>query len=190
MLFSIHNTLPEIFNLVKNELEKGPVDPGHPFRFVSLATHVHKEIELRYVVFRRLDKNLNFYFFTDSRSGKVAQLKVNPEVALLFYHDQKRVQIRVKGFAKIHHQDELTANFWAELSSESQKAYTGEVSPGSIIASPELAYRWDNKIKESNFVVLKVEPTSIEALQLNGLEHIRVSFLNDQGDWKMNWISP
>lgn len=190
MLFSIHNSLPEIFNIVKNELEKGPLDPIHPFRFVPLATHIHKEIELRYVVFRRLDEDLNFYFFTDSRSGKIAQLTVNPEIALLFYHDKKRVQVRVKGLAQIHHQDELTAHYWSKLSAESQKAYTAELYPGGFIDSPKLAYQWDNNIGEANFVVLKVKPISIEALQLNGLEHIRVYFFNDRGNWKMNWMSP
>jgi pyridoxamine 5'-phosphate oxidase len=190
MLFSIHNTLAEIFLQVKNELEKGASDPNHPFRFVSLATHLKREIELRYVVFRKLDKDLNFYFFTDSRSGKVTHLLNNSEIALLFYHQRERVQIRVKGFAKIHQQDDLTSRLWSELPGESQKSYNSELSPGSLIGSPEMAYQWKEEMDSAFFAVLKVEPVSIEALQLNGLEHIRISFLKKEEDWQMSWLAP
>jgi pyridoxamine 5'-phosphate oxidase len=190
MLFSINNSLSEIFLIVKNELENGTTDPDHPFRFVSLATHREREIELRYVVFRKIDQDLNMFFFTDSRSEKVSHLKSNPELALLFYHDSERVQIRVKGFANIHHQDEVAARFWSEIPVNSRKAYNSERSPGSIIASPELAYQWNEEMDNAFFTVIKVEPMSVEVLQLNGLEHIRATFLKKEGDWQMGWLVP
>lgn len=190
MLFSIHNTLAEIFHQVKNEFEKGASDPNHPFRFVSLATHLKREIELRYVVFRKLDRDLNFYFFTDARSGKVTHIMNNSEVALLFYHETERVQVRVKGFAKIHQQDDLASRFWSDLPDGSQKSYNSERSPGSLIGSPEMAYQWKEEMNSAFFAVLKVEPVSIEALQLNGLEHIRASFLKKEEDWQMSWLAP
>jgi len=190
MLFSIDNSLSEIFLQVKNELEKGTTVPNHPFRFASLATHMDREIELRYVVLRKMDMDLNLYFFTDSRSGKVSHLMGNPELALLFYHDTERVQIRVKGLAKIHHLDEVAAGFWSDIPANSRKAYNSERSPGRRIASPELAYQWNEEMDNVFFTVIKVEPKSVEVLQLNGLEHIRASFLKREGDWQMGWLVP
>jgi len=181
MLFSIDNSLSEIFLQVKNELEKGTTVPNHPFRFASLATHMGRDIELRYVVFRKMDMDLNLYFFTDSRSGKVSHLMSNPELALLFYHDTERVQIRVKGLAKIHHLDEVAARFWSHIPENTQKAYNSKCSPGSIIASPGFAFKWNSEMIDTFFTVIKVEPMSIEALQLNGLEHIRASFFKRKG---------
>jgi pyridoxamine 5'-phosphate oxidase len=190
MVFSINNSLSEIFLNVKNELEKGVKDPNHPFRFVSLATHLDREIELRYVVFRKIDKDLNMYFFTDSRSEKVSHLKSNPELALLFYHDKERVQIRVKGIAKINHCNDVAARFWSDIPENSRKAYNSERSPGSIIASPELAYQWNEEMDDTFFTVIIVVPMRIEVLQLNGLGHIRASFLKGEGEWQMNWLVP
>jgi pyridoxamine 5'-phosphate oxidase len=190
MLFSNNNSLSEIFRIVKNELENGVTDPNHPFKFVSLATHREREIELRYVVFRKIDQDLNMFFFTDSRSEKISHLKSNPELALLFYHDSKRVQVRVKGFANIHHLDEVAARFWSEIPVNSQKGYNSERSPGSKIASPELAYQWNEEMDNAFFTVIRVEPRSVDVLQLNDMEHIRVSFLKKERDWQMDWLVP
>jgi hypothetical protein len=53
-----------------------------------------------------------------------------------------------------------------------------------------LAYQWNEEMDNAFFTVIKVEPKSVEVLQLNGLEHIRASFLKREGDWQMGWLVP
>ncbi|MFD2202336.1 pyridoxamine 5'-phosphate oxidase family protein [Shivajiella indica] len=182
--------MPEVFHNTKNELEKGVLDPIHPFKFFTVGTHFENEIDLRSVVLRSLDKNLNFYFFTDSRSGKVFHLRKNSEISLHFYHDIERVQVRVKGVAEIHQRDDLTTEFWSKIPEESKKSYNSISSPGSIISSPSLAYEWRKELDDAYFTVIKVEPLTIEVLQLNGVEHIRALFVKNDREWEMNWLAP
>jgi len=195
MLISAKDSLENIFQTVKHELHRGALDPKHPFRFVSLATHSQSEIDLRYVVLRKLDKELNFYFFTDHRTTKVEQIKKEPPIALLLYHPGKRMQIRIKGHAEIHSQNELTKSFWPTVQGEAQKAYNSIIPPGGIIPDPKDAYEWTEDMSDTFFSVIKIIPCQIEALQLNGLTHIRALFkkteeVNGVDCWSSEWMVP
>lgn len=195
MLISAQDSLENIFQTVKHELHRGALDPKHPFRYVSLATHSQSEIDLRYVVLRKLDKELNFYFFSDHRTTKVEQIKNNPDIALLLYHPGKRIQVRIKGHAEIHSQNELSESFWSTVQGEAQKAYNSIIPPGGIIPYPKGAYEWAEDMNDTFFSVIKINPYQIEALQLNGLTHVRARYkktekMNDNDCWSSEWMAP
>jgi len=190
MLFHSKQSLSEIWTTLSHELHRGALDAKHPFRYVTLATIEHDSPHQRTVVMRKVDKALNFYFFTDFRTGKVKQIQANPNAEFLVYHPGKRTQIRVKGRIQIHQQNKLSQEMWERVQGEAQKAYNSILSPGLEIADPDLAYDWPMEMDDRFFAVLQFIPERIEALQLNGLTHIRVVFSKVGDAWKGLYSMP
>jgi pyridoxine/pyridoxamine 5'-phosphate oxidase len=190
MLFHEQETLSEIFHSIRHELHRGALDHKHPFRYISLATQTGIELDLRYVVLREVDSDMNLYIFSDARTKKVLQARANPKVAFLFYHPKKRVQIRIKGEATVHQQDDVSLAMWSKVQGESKRAYNPVIAPGNRIAHPKEAHQWPGVMDDENFSVIKISPKYIDALQLNAQEHLRVEFCKANDDWEMNWIAP
>lgn len=187
MLFDIHTSLNEVFRRVKEELKDGALHTDHPFRFSPLATHGS---ELRYVVLRKFSENFSFYFFTDSRSSKVGQLMTKPQASLLFYHPGKRVQVRVKGRAQVHHQDTIATSFWQDVQGEAKKAYSALTYPGHLIDHPSEAHAWPESMDDRFFSVVEVAAEKLDVLQLDGFAHLRVGFERKGSDWDLFWLAP
>jgi pyridoxamine 5'-phosphate oxidase len=190
MLFTSQNSLSEIWATLSHELHRGALDAKHPFRYVTLATIGNDSPDQRTVVLRKVDEALNFYFFTDSRTAKVTQIQENSNAECLVYHPGKRTQIRVKGRLHIHHQDELSQEMWKRVQGDAQKAYNSTLSPGTEIADPDLAYDWPAELDDRFFAVLQFIPETVEALQLNGLTHVRVKFTKQGENWDGDWLAP
>lgn len=195
MLFTCEDSLEDIFQDIKHELNRGALDPKHPFRFVSFATQGEEGPDVRYVVLRTIDKGFNFYFYTDARSSKVSQLIKDRSAVLLFYHPGKRVQIKVSGKVEIHQKNELSTSFWSSVQGDSQKAYNSVLAPGTTVSDPKKAYQWSTDMNDDHFCLIKFVPIQIEGLQLNGLSHLRAQFKkmkNTPGDsfWSPSWLVP
>ncbi|WP_209330069.1 pyridoxamine 5'-phosphate oxidase family protein [Lunatimonas salinarum] len=187
MLFDIHTSLDDVFQRVKGELREGALDANHPFRFFPLTTYGS---ESRYVVLRKFSENFIFSFFTDSRSSKVGQLMAKSQVALLFYDPGKRVQVRVKGKATVHHQDDTSALFWESIPREARKAYGPLIHPGHRIGHPSEAHIWPESIDDRFFTVVEVFADKLDVMQLSGFDHIRAGFEREGGDWRSYWLAP
>lgn len=190
MLFTSEYTLDQAFEAVQNELHKGAQDNHHPFHLVIMASQSTERPELRYVVLRKVDDDLCLYIFTDGRSSKVQQLSAHDRMSLLFYHQELKTQIRVKGTALLHQQDELSENFWSTLDAGSQQAYQQVLPPGTPISDPNEAYLWDNKSGDMHFLVIRIVTHEILALQLDGLRHVRAKFTLKNGNWDKTWLAP
>jgi pyridoxine/pyridoxamine 5'-phosphate oxidase len=189
MLFNENESLSEIWQTVVHELHRGALDPKHPLRFANLGTIGKHGPEVRTVVIRSIGKNLEFHCFTDYRSEKVAELTANPIGTLHFYHSQKRVQIRIKAEVEMHHQDTVAKDFWKKVPNEAKNAYTYTLAPGTPISDPKAGFDWAEKMDDQFFTVLKFIPQSIEALQLNGLRHLRILFSKKES-WEGQWLVP
>lgn len=190
MLFTKENSLEEIFQSVKHELHRGGLDAKHPFRFVTLATKSENGVDARIVVLRSVDEALNFYLFTDARTSKVKQLISFTDAVLLFYQPAKRIQVKVIGKAEIKRNNEVTATFWSKIQGEGRKAYNQVIAPGTAIQDPGDAFVWSDPLTDSNFALIQIRPIEIEALQLNGLEHLRVAMKPKGWSWDVSWIAP
>jgi len=191
MLFEIGDSPQDVFSTLKHELHRGSLDKKHPFRYVVLSTSSILGPDSRYVVLRAVDERLRFFIFTDFRSEKVKALQSHPNAVLLFYHPQKRVQVRIQAKTVLHHQDDLAHQHWQKVQGEARKAYHSILPPGTPIQLPDEGFSWNDDLENSSFfTVLELIPTSMELLQLNGLEHLRIRFtqLNDQ--WSSQWIAP
>ncbi|MFC4870640.1 pyridoxamine 5'-phosphate oxidase family protein [Negadavirga shengliensis] len=190
MLFTSKDSLHHVFETVAAELRKGVTEDRHPFRLVSFASQSANGPDVRCVVLREVDEHLGLYIFTDSRSNKIGQLNKNEQVALLFYHPEKRTQIRIKGTVSLHHQDRPSKTFWATLDRPSQQGYHQIAAPGTTISKPEEAYEWDIHLADCHFMVIRVLPHEIWALQLDGHTHVRAKFVRQGETWTKTWMAP
>lgn len=189
MLFSDTESISEIWQSLVHELHRGALDPKHPFRFTNLGTIGKSGPEVRTVVIRSITQELDFVIYTDFRSEKVAELSANPLATLHFYHPGKRAQIRIKAKAEIHNQNEVSKSLWPKVQGEAQKAYTSTMAPSTPISDPNEASDWIENGDDRFFAVLRFIPESIEALQLNGLQHLRIIFSKSE-NWKGQWLVP
>ncbi|WP_297337512.1 pyridoxamine 5'-phosphate oxidase family protein [Algoriphagus sp.] len=188
MLFQNTDRLEEIWKAVKHELHRGALDVKHPFHWVNLGTVSGEFPSVRTLVLRKLTQELDFLFFTDYRSEKCRELRVNQNVTLHFYHPKKQVQIRVKAQSNLHFQNELAAKFWNEIPPHRRSEYTGAQAPGTSISHPQEGWE-DGNSSDHFFSVLEFSPVEIEALQLRREGHLRVRF-SKKADWEGIWLVP
>ena len=187
MLFSATDSLSAIWQTLLHELQRGALDPKHPFRYLSLATAGTQFPQVRTVVLRQFTADLEFLAYTDVRSSKVQELLEVPRVSMHFYHPKKQVQVRVKALATIHVEDELAQAQWKRVSEKRRSEYQSKLGPGTRIAAPEAG--WESSSNHSHFSVLKFSPLSIEVLQLAREGHLRIQFDLASG-WQGSWLVP
>lgn len=191
MLYKIGESPEEIFSTLKHELHRAALDKKHPFRFVVLSTSNFHGPDSRYVVIRAVNEHLHFFVFTDFRTEKVKAIQTHPMSSLLFYHPQKRAQVRIQAKTVIHHQDDLAQQYWKRVQGEARKAYHSILPPGTPIHRPDEAFSWKDTLEDASFfTVLELIPSSIELLQLNGLEHLRIRFNCSNNEWTGQWLAP
>lgn len=186
MLISEDDNLKEVLTTFWKELSRATVDKRHPFRYVVLTTF-SETLESRYVVLRDIDDKHQFYIHTDARSRKVKAIQSHDQVQLLFYDSKKKAQLIVSGRAIVHTEGSMINEAWSGLGEEGRKAYTSKLAPGEVIADKTLGREWLND--SHYFTIIEIDPLNIEVLQLNGSEHIRVSF-SAKDDWKGAWLVP
>ncbi|MCE2779192.1 MAG: pyridoxamine 5'-phosphate oxidase family protein [Algoriphagus sp.] len=187
MLFSATDSHAEIWQTLLHELQRGALDPKHPFRYLILATVGNQFPQVRTLVLRQFSADLEFLVYTDARSSKVKELLEVPRVSLLFYHPKKQVQVRVHAHATIHVEDELARAHWKRVSDKRRSEYQSKLGPGTRIGSPSAG--WESSSEHSNFSVVKFVPLSIEVLQLDREGHLRIQFDLASG-WKGSWLVP
>ena len=190
MLIDPKDTLDSAFLNIKHELRRSVKDKKHPYRFAVMSTVYQGEIGTRYLVLRDLGEDLSLYFYTDARTEKVMHLQADPTVALLFFHPRKKAQIRINGKAVLHRQNEVARDHWSKVQTYGREAYGPTIPPGQVIESPEDAYAWPENIDDTFFTVIQVIPDKIEAVQLNGLEHLRATYQRQDGSWNQQWLAP
>lgn len=107
----------------------------HPFRQLVLATLQAGLPDLRTVVLRNADAATGMlYFHTDSRSPKVAAIGQMPQVALLFYHYEAKLQLRIQAEATVLRDGPLVDAQWAGTSPSSKRCYLSKTAPSQYSA--------------------------------------------------------
>jgi 3-hydroxyisobutyrate dehydrogenase len=104
----------EILKKIWKHLDLGTLEREHPFHTPVFATVANGcAPDLRVVVLRRFwRKPPLLAFHAHVGSPKVKQIENNPNVYYLFYHPTERIQVRVKGRAIIHRDDDLAEEQW------------------------------------------------------------------------------
>ena len=175
-------------------ITRGVDDRRSPFHTPAVATiGADGAPELRTVVLRGWDEAERVLsFHTDTRAGKVAQMRVHPAVALHMWDPQQRIQLRVSGLAKLHRDDALASAAWRAATHGSRATYRVVQAPGAAVDDPldVDALGLDEEAAYANFMLVRVAVATLELLHLAASGHRRVRFTWPGGAQRFEWLTP
>lgn len=197
----ISSDLSTIFHTIWQLVSEGASQKQHPLHTPTIGTIANQLPQLRTVILRQtVVEHRTLYFYTDFRSEKIQQLSANPALSWLFYHPEKKVQIRAIGKAIIHHQNDLALEQWQQLPTYGRKTYGTIQAPSTPLlhASDDLPLAWksgtitltDTEYAYANFAVIACKIHSMEWLNLQRSGHRRAKFDYVNGDWEGRWVVP
>tara|TARA_R110002111_G_scaffold107056_2_gene165443 strand:+ start:6744 stop:7355 length:612 start_codon:yes stop_codon:yes gene_type:complete len=170
----------------------------HPWRLGNLATVSEGRPRVRTVILRDVQtEERELVCYTDQRSDKICELKDSPWMEWLTYDPITRVQIRLRGSATVHIQDECAEQHWQDSSPEHRRGYITVSPPGAKADSavPNLPdYLFDRlpndeeaQLGYENFAVIVCRIEHLDWLQLRRNGHLAAQFRwtdKWEGHWK------
>lgn len=173
----------QILEDVWTRLLRATVDKRHDFRRVVLATYDGNSVKQRIVLLRHVIKGKGVVVYTDARSQKVEDLKIQPEASLLFYSSKQRIQLSCKA-SVADYKDTIDISSWDH---RRLKDYTTSLTPGSPI-SLEDDVTYDTS--SVHFKALYFRINSIDYLNLREEGHLRILFEEDGLGWSYQRLVP
>lgn len=196
-----YDDLDLIYNEIWTSLIRGKKDSKSEFHQCYVSTYSDDYPSLRTVVLRHANKdNLTISFHTDIRSNKINNINDNPNVTVLLYSHDKKIQIQIKGTAEINNQNERTSEVWKNIRSFSKKCYIVEVAPGTHSDTPVSGYlpehEKDLPSEEilnkgyDNFALVEIKIENLEWLYLHRHGHRRALFKRNNEKLTKEWLTP
>lgn len=181
-------------NKIFSTLGQAVTNRQHPWHEMTVATSHQGAPDARRVVLRGfVAERRQIFFHTDCRAPKIAVLRDNPHMAIVFYDPESRLQLRLPSCrVRIHHQDEITQARWQTTRDFSKLCYTVASAPGTVLPAPPIdmeSWRpeWEDMAYE-NFAVVIGEFNHIDILQLRHGGHHRWRANWQDGDWRVQVI--
>jgi 3-hydroxyisobutyrate dehydrogenase len=191
----------EILNDVWAMLERGVTHSNDPFHWPVLGTTGKQGCSLRTVILRRFilpDRILVCH--TDARAAKAGEIRLLRKVSWLFYHPEKKVQLRISGEAKLHRDDSFADNQWAATRITSRLNYAATRPPGTPVDKPSSGWPdfllekaptlLESEKSRKNFMAISCRIESMDWLMLGALGHRRVLFEWDEDRPHATWLIP
>ncbi len=189
------DTLQAIRDDAMQRLTRAATDRRSPMHTPVVAT---ADADLRVMVlraFEQADRTLRFH--TDTRAPKVAVIREQPQVGVLFYDKAEKVQIRCRGSARVEPDSARAQAAWEAGSNFARRCYLGD-GPGTVkdaAASglPEAFEGAEPSDRElvparANFAVLMIAIEQLDWLYLAHDGHRRARFDLVTGDSR--WVTP
>lgn len=181
------------------QLEVAGRCPNSAFRYVNFCSvDAQSRPQARMVVLRCADKLARkLEFHTDARSPKWLEISANPNVTILGYCHQTRLQLRLTGTVELHApESQVAEKAWSKLSPHTQNTYAAG-PPGDELAfdaadknaEPAPSVTADGK---ANFGVLIVKVSMLDWYQLKRENNQRALLTyTDSGICASSqWINP
>ena len=163
------------------ELKRGVESAKHPFHTLTLATVRHQDGAVmpiqRTVVLRDANSQERTVFIhSDRRSPKIADLRENAAVSLLFYDAVGRWQLVLAGVAAVHDHDSVADDRWITVAERSRACYRTPHAPSSILDEGSRTTGNSAVVNfggREAFSVISVQIHTLEALFLDHAGHLR-----------------
>ena len=192
----------EILKKIWKNLDLGTLERDHPFHTPVFATIANGcAPDLRVVVLRRFwRKPPLLAFHSHVGSPKIKEIENNRNVYWLFYHTTERIQVRIKGKATVHTDDDLADEQWLATEFFARRCYVGE-APSKSSKQPTSGLpedlldraptREESEAGRANFVVVTSTIEQIDCLEMNVRGHRRSLFVwNETGELETKWLTP
>jgi len=170
-------------------------DPQAGFRYLTLCTaDALQRPQARTVVLRQYaDDCRTLTFHTDVRSPKWQEMAANPQVTVLGYCHQRRLQLRMAGRAECYAAgSDIARSAWRELSQHTRQTYTGGPPGEARITADETPGTNAVEAGESRFGVVMVRVSVLDACQLQRNNNRRALFrYSPDGELQgCEWLNP
>lgn len=193
----------EILERVWVLLERGTSNRKDDFHTPVLATvRADGAPEMRTVVFRKVVREPRALMcHIDWRSPKATEIQNDPRVSWLFYHVEEKLQLRIRGRASFHTDDELANVQWQNSALFSRRCYCGD-APGTEKDEPssglaeflidrEPTAEESERLGRKNFAVLSSTIDEIDVYELHVKGHRRSLFAwSETGELAARWLTP
>ncbi|MFN3298181.1 pyridoxamine 5'-phosphate oxidase family protein [Caldimonas sp.] len=176
-------TLAAVEAAVWQELARAAQDRQHAWRTPVLATGLADGADARVVVLREVDVQARtLVFYTDIRSGKVAQLLEHPRATVVMWSPTLGWQLRCRVQLSLDTQGVSVLSRWARLKlSPAAQDYLSPLPPGHTIDAPvRPTLPRDDR---GHFGVLFARIDSIDWLELHREGHRRARFDAEGARW-------
>lgn len=141
----MQSPLPDSLHTINTEawqhITAAAEQADHAMHYLSLSTVDQQgQPQTRYLVLRAAESaSKTLVFHTDIRSKKWAELRANPQLSILGYTPDERLQLRFNGHVTLYSPDsKQNQQAWQQLSSWTRYSYCGG-PPGHELATPETA---------------------------------------------------
>lgn len=195
-----YSDLDTVLNRVWRRIERAAEDPGAPFRTLTFGTVQDAQPQLRTVVLRAATRKARrLAFHTDRRAEKVEAIRANDRIAWHAWDPDTLEQVRLRGTATIHADDEVADEMWATQAPSSLAVYPRPPAPGTSLDAPgdglqasateEPITREDVADGRQYFAVVRTVIDTIDWLHLHPEGHYRARFQFDaertavEGSW-------
>lgn len=191
------DTLDEIRTDCANRLIRAARDRKSPMHTPVIVT---ADVDARVMVLRAFDSATHtLRLHTDTRAPKAAAIAADPHIAAVFYDKGAKIQIRVRGRARIEASGPVADAAWAASTNFARRCYLGE-GPGAVSDEPTSGLPPEFEGVEpddaqlvparENFAVLLIEIDTLDWLYLAHTGHIRAQFARADGAWEGRWVAP
>jgi pyridoxamine 5'-phosphate oxidase len=195
------DTLDGVLSEVWTMLKRGVTHSNDPFHWPVLGTTGKEGCNLRTVILRQFilpDRIL--VYCSDARATKAQDIGHDSTVSWLFYHPEKKVQLRISGQAKCHRDDQFADDQWAATKITSRLDYSTSHAPGTPVDKPssglpgylleKIPTLLDSERSRKNFMAISCRIDSIDWLRLGALGHRRARFDWDEKGLSATWLIP
>ena len=192
-------TPQDLFVFCRDELTLGVKKSKHPFHQCTFCSVMNNRPFSRTVVSRGMNHSLTeCRIHSDRRSQKNHQLMSNPNVSLVYYSQQQRLQVRFEGIASLLTDQAQADPYFYTSSHHSQQCYAYSMPPGAPIQErtkeeryPEISViESEESMDEArkNFSVICITIHTLDALWLSKQGHIRIQGTHNNNDWDLKFV--
>jgi pyridoxamine 5'-phosphate oxidase len=161
---------------------------------------VTADVDARVMVLRAFDTaSWTLRLHTDTRAPKAAAVAADPRVAVLLYDKGAKIQLRLRGTARIESAGPAADAAWAASTNFARRCYLGD-GPGAASDTPTSGLPSEFEGVEpddaqliparENFAVLLIEITEMDWLYLAHTGHLRAQFTRSGEAWEGRWVAP
>ena len=194
-------TLDGVLEQIWKMLDRGAARYNDPFHWPVLGTAGKEATSMRCVILREFSMSERLLVcHTDARAAKVDEISRSPRISWLFYHPQKKVQLRISGEASLHADDSFADRQWAAAGISSRLNYCAVEPPGTPLDRPSSGLPdfllkkaptlLDTEKSRRNFMAIAGRIDSIDWLVLQILGNRRARFQWDATGLKATWLVP
>jgi hypothetical protein len=195
------HTLDAVLDEIWNMLRRGVNGYNDPFHWPVLGTTGKEGSRLRTVILRQFNLPQRLLIcHTDARAAKVDEIEACANVSWLFYHPERKVQLRMAGTATLHRDDDVARRQWAATKITSRLNYCAVEPPGTVIERPstglpdflrnKVPTLVDSERGRPNFMVIACRFDSMDWVRLSALGNRRARFVWDENGLAANWCMP